>query len=174
MNTFMRAIGVAAGVVLAVGTSITAGAATASTRLSLEGTTSLVIVKNDSLCASGAGDLCGVMPLDGLGTADWSYQFGPTFEPNGDCFDVDGIFSLTLQSDGSTITGPLTGLFCPRASSVGHEHAGHVSYGNPWIEDDTIALGDGTGRFAGRSGAATFHQFAAGARFTGALQGGLT
>jgi hypothetical protein len=56
---------------------------------------------------------CGTMQLAGLGAADWAYAFGPAFEPDGRCFDVDGTLTLTLQSDGSTISGPLTGLFCP-------------------------------------------------------------
>ncbi len=37
------------------------------------------------------------MQLVGLGTADWAYAFGPTFEPNGRCFDVDGTSDSELR-----------------------------------------------------------------------------
>jgi hypothetical protein len=50
---------------------------------------------------------CGTIDLVSLGTADWTYVFGPEFEPDGRCFDVDGTLTLTLLSDGSTISGPL-------------------------------------------------------------------
>ncbi len=111
---------------------------------------------------------CGILQLAGLGAAEWAYAFGPTFEPDGRCFDVDGTLTITLQSDRSTISGPLTGLFCPR---TGYQHAGAISYGNPFVEDDSIAFTGGTGQFAGLSGAASFHTFAAGARFDGRSPG---
>jgi hypothetical protein len=47
------------------------------------------------------------------------------------------------------------------------------SYGNPFTEDDTIAFAGGTERFAGLSGTVAFHQAAAGALYTGSLQGTL-
>jgi hypothetical protein len=148
----------------------------ASASVTLDGSFSTAIVKPDfvSLCPSGVADECGTMQLAGLGTADWAYAFGPTFEPDGRCFDVDGTLTITLQSDGSTISGPLTGLFCPRPSATGHTHGGAVSFGNPFVEDDSIAFTDGTGQFAGLSGTASFHTFSAGARFTGTLTGTLS
>src|SRR6266496_5663666 len=79
-------------------------------------------------------------PNSGEGRA---YVLGPTFEPNGRCFDVDGTLTITLESDGNTISGPLTGVFCPRASETGHQHAGAISYGNPFEEDDSIVFTDG-------------------------------
>jgi hypothetical protein len=156
-----------------IGTVAPAGA---STSVTLDGSFSTVIVKPNftSLCPSGVADECGTMNLAGLGAADWAYAFGPTFEPNGRCFDLDGTLTLTLQSDGSTISGPLTGLFCPRPSATGHDHAGAISYGNPFVEDDSIAFTGGTGQFAGLSGTASFHTFGAGARFTGTLKGTLS
>jgi hypothetical protein len=87
---------------------------------------------------------------------------------------VDGTFAISLQSDGSTVSGPLTGLFCSRPSGTGHQHGGAISYGNPFVEDDSIAFANGTGQFDGLSGTASFHTFSAGARFTGTLQGTLT
>jgi hypothetical protein len=139
--------------------------AAASALVSLDGSFSTVVVKPNftSHCPSGVADECGTIQLVGLGAADWAYAFGPTFEPNGRCFDVDGTFTITLQSDGSTISGPLTGLFCPRSSVTGHQHAGAISYGNPSVEDDSIAFTGGTGQFAGLSGTASFHTFSAGA-----------
>lgn len=113
------------------------------------------------------------MELAGLGTAEFAYSFGPTFEPNGPCFDVDGTFTLTLQSDGSAITGGLTGQYCPRPSPTAHGHAGQVSYGNPWTEDDTVHFTAGSGEFEGLSGTATFHTEAAGAHIASTLSGTL-
>jgi hypothetical protein len=120
-------------IVLATGIVAVAPAG-AGASVTLDGSFSTVLVKPGfaGLCPSGVADECGTMQLVGLGAADWAYVFGPTFEPNGRCFDVDGTFTLTLQSDGSTITGPLTGVFCPRPSGTGHEHAGAMSYGNPF------------------------------------------
>jgi hypothetical protein len=143
----------------------------ASASVTLDGSFSTVIVKPDFTgpCPSGvvADGECGTMQLAGLGKADWAYVFGPAFEPDGRCFDVDGTLTLTLQSDGSTISGPLTGLLCPRLSDTAHQHAGAISYGNPFAEDDSIAFTGGTGQFAGLSGAAGFHTFDAGAASRG-------
>lgn len=164
-------------IVIILATGIVAMApAGASASVTLDGSFSTVIVKPNfaGLCPSGVADECGTMQLVGLGAADWAYVFGPTFAPNGRCFDVDGTFTLTLQSDGSTISGPLTGLLCPRLSTTAHDHAGAISYGNPFVEDDSIAFTNGTGQFGGLSGAASFHTFAAGARFTGTLKGTLS
>jgi hypothetical protein len=86
---------------------------------------------------------------------------------------VDGTLTITLESDGSTISGPLTGVFCRRASETEHQHAGAISYGNPFEEDDSIVFTDGTGQFDGLSGVASFHMSAAGARFKGTLKGTL-
>jgi hypothetical protein len=148
----------------------------ASASVTLDGSFSSVVTKPAfvSLCPSGGGDECDTIQLVGLGTATWAYTFGPTFEPNGRCFNVDGSFSLTLQSDGSSISGPLTGLFCPNPSATAHQHAGMVSYGNPFSEDDTIAFSGGTGRFAGLSGTASFHTRGAGAVLKGTLLGTLS
>jgi hypothetical protein len=150
--------------------------AAASASVTLDGSFSTAVVKPDfvGLCPSGVADECGRIELVGLGAADWAYAFGPTFEPNGRCFDVDGTLTITLQSDGSTISGALTGLFCPLPSGTGHQHAGAISYGNPFVEDDTIAFSDGTGQFDGLSGTASFHTFSAGARFKGSLKGTLS
>lgn len=150
----------------------------ASVAINLNGAFSTFVVRPDfvSICPSGVADECGVMQLIGLGAADWAYEFGPTFEPSGQrrCFDVDGTFTITLHSDGSTISGPLTGVFCPRPADIAHQHAGRISYGNPFSEDDNIQLGDGTGQFAALHGTATFHTFSAGAVFQGALAGTLS
>jgi hypothetical protein len=162
-----------------LGTGIAAVApAGASASVTLDGSFSTVIAKPDFTgpCPSGvvADGECGTMQLTGLGTADWAYAFGPAFEPDGRCFDVDGTLTITLQSDGSTISGPLTGILCPRLSVTAHQHAGAISYGNPFVEDDSIAFTHGTGQFAGLSGTASFHTFDAGARFTGTLKGTLS
>jgi hypothetical protein len=148
-------------------------AAGASTSVALDGSVSIVITKPNftGICPSHVADECGPMQLVGLGVADWAYVFGPTFVPDGRCFDVDGTFTITLRSDGSTISGPLTGVFCPLPSGTGHDHAGAISYGDPFVEDDTIAFSDGTGQFAGLSGTASFHTLGAGARFAGTLTG---
>jgi hypothetical protein len=148
----------------------------ASTSIALDGSVSIVIVKPNFVgqCPSGVADECGPMQLTGLGVADWAYDFGPTFVPDGRCFDVDGTFTLTLRSDGSTISGPLTGVFCPRPSGTGHNHGGSISFGNPFVENDTIAFSGATGQFAGLSGTATFHTLSAGALFSGTLEGTLS
>ena len=148
----------------------------ASASVTLDGSFSTVIVKPDfaGRCPSVRAAECGTMQLAGLGAADWTYAFGPAFEPDGRCFDVDGTFTITLQSDESTISGPLTGLFCPRESDTAHQHVATISYGGPFVEDDSIAFTDDTGQFAGLSGTASFHTFSAGARFTGTLKGTLS
>ncbi len=164
----MRAIRRLLVIMLATGI-VAVAPSSASASVTLDGSFSTVIVKKNftSHCPSGVADECGTMQLVGLGAADWAYAFGPTFEPDGRCFDVDGTLTITLQSDASTTSGPLTGLFCPRPSETGQEHSGAVSYGGRFFEDDSIAFGGGTGQFAGLSGPASFHTFGAGARFTG-------
>jgi hypothetical protein len=159
---------------------LTAGPVTlaaASSSVTLDGSFFDVRVKpagGNGFCPSGVADECGTIQLVGLGAADWAYDFGPTFEPNGRCFDVDGTLTITLQSDGSTISGPLTGLFCPSASDTGQQHGGPVSYGNPFVEDDAVVFANGTGQFNGLSGTASFHTFFAGAAMRGTLQGTLS
>lgn len=151
-----------------------AGAAEASSRVSLNGSFADVTTKPRYVpCPRGTE--CGSIELLELGAADWAYMFGPTFKPaGGRCFDVDGTFTLTLQSDGSSTSGPLTGIYCPGPAGPAHEHAGKISYGNPFRERDTITFGGGTGQFDGLSGIATFDTFSAGARFTGTMQGTLS
>jgi hypothetical protein len=152
----------------------------ASAAVTLDGSFSVVATKptadaqTNPFCPSGVADECGTMELVGRGVADWAYDFGPTFEPNGRCFDVDGTFTLALQSDGSAVSGPLTGLFCPDPSETGHSHRSQESWGNPFSEDDTIAFAGGTGQFDGLSGTASFHTRAAGASIKGTLKGTLT
>jgi hypothetical protein len=148
----------------------------ASSSVILDGSFSAVVVKPGfaGLCPSGVADECGTLQLAGLGVADWAYLFGPTFKPDGRCFDVDGTLTITLHSDGSMISGPLTGIFCPDPSETGQQYAGAISYGNPFVEDDSIALTGGTGQFAGLSGTASFHTLGAGARFVGTLKGTLS
>src|SRR5262245_2179480 len=148
-------------------------AASASASVTLDGSFSTATVRKDfvGLCPSNVADECGTMQLAGLGTADWAYAFGPTFEPDGRCFDVDGTLTITLQSDGSTIAGPLTGVFCPLLADIAHQHVGGIAFGNPFVENDTVAFSGGTGQFVGLSGTATFHTFDAGARFRGTLKG---
>jgi len=128
------------------------------------------------LCPSHVANECGSIDLIGIGIADWTYVFGPTFLPTGQrgCFTVDGTFSLTLQSDKSFISGPLVGVFCAREADIAHQHVGAISFGNPFYEDDAIQLGNGTGRFLGFHGTAVFHTFSAGAVFQGTLTGSLT
>lgn len=152
------------------------GPAAASGALTLNGSFTVTVTRPSftSSCPSGAGDECGVFQLAGLGAADYVYIFGPTFDPTGTkgCFFIDGTFQLTLQADGSTIAGPLAGVFCrPGGSAAQH---GTPSYGNPQHEDDTIAFSGGTGQFAGLQGVVAFSQFSAGARFTGSLRGTLS
>jgi|1185.fasta_scaffold346171_1 hypothetical protein len=150
------------------------GAASAS--ITLNGAFATVNVKPNftGLCPPGVIGECGTIQLAGLGAANWTYLFGPTFTPDGRCFDVDGTLTIRLQSDGSTISGPLTGVFCPRASGTAHDHAGAISFGNPFNENDTVTFTSGSGQFAGLSGSAIFHTFGAGARFTGTLKGTLS
>jgi hypothetical protein len=120
------------------------------------------------------GDQCGVLQLNGLGPADFTYLFGPTFEPTGQigCFYVDGTFTLTLESDGSSVAGPLTGVFCEPGYSgpAGGKHP----WGNPFSESDTITFTRGTGQFSGLSGVGAFHQSAAGAVYRGTLEADLS
>jgi hypothetical protein len=167
-----------AGVVVCASAAFVAVApASASASITLDGSFSTVTTLQSGVfggCPSQVADECGTMQLAGLGEADWVYDFGPTFEPNGHCFDVDGTLTITLQSDASTISGPLTGLFCPGPSEAGDQHPFPHSFGNPFVEDDIVEFTDGTGQFEGLSGTALFHTRAAGARFAGTLQGTLT
>jgi hypothetical protein len=157
---------------------LTAAPAVANVVVDLNGAFSAILVRPSfvSLCPAGGADECGAMQLVGLGAADWVYVFGPTFEPSDRCFDVDGMFTLTLHSDGSTISGPLAGVFCPGPSAAGHQHRSSKSYGNPFFEDDVIHFisGTGTGQFEGLQGTASFHTFSAGAVFRGTLSGTLS
>lgn len=171
-----RVLAGALGLAAAISGVLAAVPAGASASVILDGSFSAVIAKPDftSLCPSGVANECGTIELAGLGAASWAYLFGPEFTPDGRCFDVDGTFTVTLDSDGSTISGPLTGIFCPDPSGTAHQHAGAVSYGNPFTEHDTIALAGGTGQFAVLAGTANLHTFGAGARFTGTLEGTLS
>ena len=169
----IRGLLVIVATILATGIGAIAPAG-ASASVTLNGSFSTVITKPSftGACPPGAAaNECGTIQLTALGTADWAYAFGPTFEPNGRCYNVDGTLKLTLQSDGSTISGPLTGRYCPGPSATGQEHGGIISYGNPFVEDDIIKFTGGTGQFAGLSGTASFHTFFAGARSTGTLKG---
>ena len=170
MTTFRRTLVV----ILAVG-AVAAPASGASASITLDGSFSAAVTKPSfaGLCPSGAADECATIQLAGLGAADWAYTFGPTFQPDGRCFDVDGAFSITLRADESTIAGPLTGVSCPRPSGTAHDHAGAMSYGNPFTEQDTILFANGTGQFEGLPGTAILDTSAGGARFTGTLSGTL-
>ena len=125
-----------------------------------------------STCAPNVkGNECGVMQFNGLGAADYVYRCGPTFTPTEarGCFNIDGTFTITLQSDGSTISGPLSGVFCSLSGRQTPQ-----AYGNPFSEDDSVNFANGTGQFAGLRGTAIFQQWAAGARNRGTLTGTLT
>lgn len=157
-------------IILTMGLGMVAPAG-ASTSVTLGGSFTDVTVKPQYVRQCPIGVECGSIQLTGLGAADWVYVFGPTFDPNGRCFDVDGTFTLTLRSDQSSTSGPLTGLYCPGPAGPAHTHAGMISYGNPFREDDVITFTAGTGQFAGLTGTATFHTSSAGALFTGTLNG---
>jgi hypothetical protein len=149
----------------------------ASASISLDGAFSIAATNPSGvagLCPSRVAPECGTMQLAGLGEADWVYLFGPTFEPNGRCFDVDGTLTLTLRSDASTISGALTGVFCPGPSPAGDQHSQPHPFGNPFVEDDIVEFTAGTGQFEGLSGTALFHTLSAGARFKGTLRGSLS
>src|SRR5262245_9429931 len=154
-----------------------AAPAGASASVTLDGSFSTVATLKSGVfgaCPSKVADECGTMQLAGLGKADWLYFFGPTFEPDRHCFNVDGTLTITLQADGSMISGALTGLFCPGPSEAGDQHSFPHAFGNPFVEDDIVGFTGGTGQFAGVSGTALFHTRAAGARFAGTLQGTLS
>ena len=159
----------AAGVAIAV---IAQGSAGASTSVTIAGSSPTATQKPRlTTCASGANE-CGSIVLAGLGAADWAYVYGPTFEPNGKCYDEDGTFTITLRSDNSAVTGALTGSFCPKASS--NNNGADNSYGNPYVEDATISMTGGSGQFTGLAGNVHFHSESAGARGRESLQGSLT
>jgi hypothetical protein len=92
------------------------------------------------------------------------------FEPNGtrSCFVIDGTFTIRMQSGGSTISGPLSGVFCSLSGRRTRQ-----AYGNPFSENDTVSFATVTGQFAGLRGTANFQQSAAGARNRGTLTGTL-
>ena len=164
--------------ITALTAAMTALGSTGASALDLNGAFSTFVLKPSftSHCTSGVADECGVIQFVGLGAADWAYAFGPTFEPTGErsCFYVDGTLAITLHSDGSTISGQLTGVFCSRLEGIAQEHAGRISYGNPFFENDTVQFSNGTGQFAGLQGTADFHTFGAGAVFQGSLTGTLS
>lgn len=163
-----RTIAAVAGLAIAL---IAQGSAVASTSLTISGSSNSAVQKPRLVRCSIAGE-CGTIVLDGLGVADWGYVFGPTFEPVGRCFHEDGTFTITLRSDGSTISGPLTGTFCPDSSSANQGQDN--SYGNPFSESATAALSGGSGQFTGLAGDLTYQVFSAGARTRVTLQGTLT
>jgi hypothetical protein len=168
MVRFSRVVLVAAVIVM-----LGAAPASASGSVSLDGSFSLKTVKKDfSLCS--VADECGALQMVGLGTADYTYVYGPTFEPTGKkgCYYVDGTFTITLRSDGSSISGPLTGVYCRPGASAHQE--GTPSYGNPSGEDDHVEFSGGTGQFAGLHGTAAFSEHFVGARSQGSLTGTLT
>jgi hypothetical protein len=149
---------------------------TANAAVQLRGSFSERLLKPNftEWCAPGVKGQCGVIQLTGLGPADFTYLFGPTFEPTGTlgCFFVDGTFTIALQSDGSSVTGPLTGVFCrPGLSGPG---GGKQSYGNPFSENDTFTFTSGTGQFSELSGAASFSQSGSGALYRGTIAGTLS
>ena len=150
--------------------------AQAATSVVLDGSYAYATIRSDfeGRCPAGTADECGVFNMVGLGPADYEYVYGPTFEPTGKkgCFYDDGTFTITLQSDGSTVSGPLSGVFC-RPGNSGAQR-GTPSYGNPQSDNDTIDFSGGTGQFAGLSGTATFSEFTAGAYFEGRLKGTLS
>jgi len=149
--------------------------ASASTTVVLNGSFDRTVLKPEftgSTCAPDVnGDECGVLQFTGLGAADYIYVYGPTFEPNGTrgCFTIDGTFTIRLESDGSTISGPLGGVFCSLSGRRTPQ-----AYRNPFTEEDSINFGNGTGRFAALRGTAIFQQSAAGARNRGTLVGTLS
>lgn len=151
--------------------------AAASEAITLNGSFAYFLTPQTTLstCDSGIADGCGIIQMDGLGAADWTYTYGPTAEPTGEngCFYENGTFTLTLHSDGSTITGASTGVFCRQISDAARHHESYNSHGNPWVQDDTIQLMDGTGQFAGLYGTALLHTWSYGAVFDGTLTGTL-
>lgn len=157
---------------MSVAVSTTAGAATS---LTIDGSFKTINIKktSQSRCPSGAGDECGVFQLVGLGPADYVYDYGPLFEPNGDktCFDIDGTFTITLRSDGSSVSGDLTGSLCSPGNS---HHPGSPAYGHPHEETDAIVFSGGTGQFAGLGGTVIYHEQEAGAHAVATLRGTLT
>lgn len=161
--------------VVAVACSVAAIPAGASASLALAGSFSTTVTKPAYAgpCPAGVADECGRIELAGLGTAEWAYTYGPAFDPDGSCFDVDGTLALTLLSDGSSVSGPLTGVFCPRQPDTAHQHRSSASWGNPYAEHDSILFTSGTGRFDGLTGSATFDRSAAGAHYVGTLSGSL-
>src|SRR5512138_3731016 len=76
------------------------------------------------LCPSGIAFVCQTVQLDGLGAADWTWTDNNTWAPNGDpgCYNGTATFTLTLRSDGSTISGPTTAIYCRKASLTGALH----------------------------------------------------
>lgn len=159
--------------------AVGAGSAAAATTVTLHGTYFTAYTKPGGLtnrCDPGLKE-CGVFQMTGLGPADYVYAYGPTFEPNGTtgCWAEDGTLTITLQSDGSTITGSLTGVFCaPGQSAYGfYRQGGGQSYGNPYSEHLDVQFSGGTGQFAGLSGEGVFEQSAAGAAYRGTITGTL-
>jgi hypothetical protein len=165
--------------VLFAALALMGGVATASSSVTLDGSFFRTFKRpstDTNRCPQNVdGNECGVIEFAGLGAADYVYKYGPTFEPNGQmgCFDIDGTFTITLKSDGSSISGALTGVWCKPGGS-GDRKGGFNSYGNPFAESDTIAFADGTGQFTGLGGNADFQQSAAGASWHGQLSGSLT
>lgn len=158
--------------------AVAAGSAAATTvTVTLSGTYFTVYTK-----ASGTGPRCdpnpdnpsecGVFQLAGFGPADYVYNYGKLFEPNGTkgCWNEDGRLTITLRSDQSTINGALVGVFCVPGGSAyrGWPH----TYGNPYSEHLNVQFSaDGaTGQFSGLAGTGVFEQSAAGAAYSGTIK----
>ncbi len=151
--------------------------AAASDTVTLNGSFSYLYLRPTAtgLCPSGAGDACGFIQMDGFGAADWAWVSNHDFtQGENGCWYGTATFTLTLRSDDSTISGPTTAVYCPTISDNGGQHESPNSFGNPFVEDDTIQLADGTGQFAGFSGTAILHVFGAGATYKGTLTGTLS
>ena len=162
-------------VVLVAAVVVVLGAPTAgaSGPVELDGSFSLRTIRKDfALCS--ISDECGVLQMAGLGEADYTYAYGPTYEPTSKkgCYLVDGTFTITLRSNDSSISGPLTGVYCRPGAS--ERQVETPTYGNPFRENDTVQLAGGTGQFAGLHGTAAFSQRSAGAVTEGSLTGTLT
>jgi hypothetical protein len=118
--------------------------------------------------------LCGTGTVTGFGDATSAFDltfFAPIDGTN--CANLAAVRTITLTSDGSTLTLDEDGVVCfPGTSFVAP--GAQQSFGNPGVIDTTFTVKRGTGQFQGAKGTGTDHVTASGDSGHSTLSGSLT
>jgi hypothetical protein len=118
--------------------------------------------------------LCGTGTVTGFGDATSAFDltfFAPIEGTN--CADLSAVRTITLTSDGSTLTLEEDGVACFPGTSFFAPGA-QRSFGNPGVIDTTFTVKRGSGQFQGAKGSGTDHITASGDSGHSTLSGSLT